>query len=60
LGAPAGAPSTFGQRVVSVEADWDDETGQTEVRADVEVSASGGNVNQVSALSFFVTIVAAV
>jgi len=43
-----------------VEADWDDETGQTEVRADVEVSASGGNVNQVSALSFFVTIVTAV
>ncbi len=53
LGAPAG----FTVQVVSVEADWDDESGRVEVRVEVLLSSSLTAIN-VDQLRYWVTILA--
>jgi hypothetical protein len=47
--------------ILNVDADWDDESGQVELRIDVQVSGSGGNQGaSINGLAFHVTILAAV
>ena len=53
LGAPAG----FTVQIVSVEADWDDESERVEVRVEVLLSSSLTTVN-VNQLRYWVTILA--
>jgi hypothetical protein len=52
-----GAPAGFTVHVVSVEADWDDESERVEVRVEVLLSSDmiGVNINQ---LRYWVTILA--
>jgi hypothetical protein len=58
--APTG-PFEHGEFVRSVEADWDDERGQTEVRAEVFGFAGGTNtILHLQRLAFSVSILAAV
>jgi hypothetical protein len=53
LGAPAG----FTVQIVSVEADWDDESERVEVRVEVLLSSSLTSVN-INQLHYWVTILA--
>jgi hypothetical protein len=55
LGAPAG----FAIQIVSVEADWDDESERVEVRVEVSLSSSLTTVN-IDQLRYWVTILAKV
>jgi len=51
-------PVTGTWRVTFVDADRDDESGQVEVRVEVQVSASGGNISEVEGIGYQVTILA--
>ncbi len=54
------APGNVNWQVVAVDADWDDESGQVEVRIEVFVTVSGNNNSvNINGLSFQVTILAA-
>ena len=53
LGAPAG----FTVQIVSVEADWDDESERVEVRVEVLLSSSLTSIN-ITQLRYWVTILA--
>jgi hypothetical protein len=55
LGAPAG----FAIQIVSIEADWDDESERVEVRVEVSLSSSLTTVN-IDQLRYWVTILAQV
>ena len=53
-------PGEFSCGVVSSDADWDDESGQVELRVEVNASASGNNNSvTLNSFSFQVTILAA-
>ena len=55
------APGDFGWAIVSSDADWDDESGQVELRVEVSVSAGGSSNSAIlNSFSFQVTILAAV
>jgi len=55
------APGDFRFEVLSSDADWDDESGQVELRIETSLTASGsGNSAAINSLSFHVTILAAV
>lgn len=55
------APGDFSWAIVSSDADWDDESGQVELRVEVSVSAGGSsNSATLNSFSFQVTILAAV
>ena len=55
------APTDFAWQIVGSDADWDDESGQVELRIEVVVGTSGnGNSVAISGLAFQVTILAAV
>lgn len=55
------APGDFVWAIVSSDADWDDESGQVELRVEVSVSANGSNNSAtLNSFSFQVTILAAV
>jgi hypothetical protein len=54
-------PGDFSWGIVSSDADWDDESGQVELRVEVNVSAGGNNNSAtLNSFSFDVTILAAV
>ena len=54
-------PSLFGWSITGIDADWDDESGQVELRVEVSVQASGlNNRATIGGLAFQVTILAAV
>jgi len=54
-------PSQFGWSITGIDADWDDESGQVELRVEVSVQASGlNNRATIGGLAFQVTILAAV
>lgn len=51
------APGDFAWQIVGSDADWDDESGQVELRIEVVVSSNGnGNSASISGLAFHVTI----
>ena len=50
-------PGDFAWLIVGSDADWDDESGQVELRIEVQVSTSGnGNFASIAGLAFQVTI----
>jgi len=54
-------PSQFGWSITGIDADWDDESGQVELRVEVSVLVSGlNNRTGIGGLAFQVTILAAV
>jgi hypothetical protein len=55
-------PFNSNWEVTSSDADWDDESGQVELRIEVKVSLSGGNNNfaGINGLTFQVTLLAAI
>jgi hypothetical protein len=54
-------PANFGWSITGIDADWDDESGQVELRVEVSVIASGlNNRAGIVGLAFQVTILAAV
>ena len=54
-------PSQFGWSITGIDADWDDESGQVELRVEVSLAASGlNNRVGIAGLAFQVTILAAV
>ena len=54
-------PSQFGWSITGIDADWDDESGQVELRVEVSVLVSGlNNRATIGGLAFQVTILAAV
>ena len=55
-------PSNFNWQVVNSDADWDDESGQVELRVEALVTVNGGASNSVgiNGLAFQVTILAAI
>jgi len=54
-------PGDFVWEIVGSDADWDDESGQVELRIEVRVSSTGtGNSATISGLAFQVTILGAV
>ena len=54
-------PSQFGWSITGIDADWDDESGQVELRVDVSVLVSGlNNRATIGGLAFQVTILGAV
>jgi hypothetical protein len=56
-----GAPGDFNFGISDIDADWDDETGQVELKIEVFVNAVGaGNVTTINGLAFQTTILAAV
>ncbi len=55
------APATVGWQILNVDADWDDESGQVELRIEAAVNCSGQNNNSsINGFVFHVTILAAV
>ena len=55
------APGDFAWQIVGSDADWDDESGQVELRIEALVSSNGnGNSASIQGLAFQVTIQAAV
>jgi hypothetical protein len=53
--------SSGGWEILGVDADWDDESGQVEVRIEAQVDCSGSNKNVIiTGFAFHVTILAAV
>jgi hypothetical protein len=54
-----GAPSSFTVHVVSVEADWDDESERVEVRVELFLDSNAASVN-IHQLRYWVTILAQV
>jgi hypothetical protein len=55
------APSGFGWSIIGIDADWDDESGQVELRVEVSAFVSGqNNTGRIGGLAFHVTILAAV
>jgi len=57
----AAAPLSVGWSIAGIDADWDDESGQVELRVEVSVNVSGlNNFAQINGLAFHVTILAAV
>jgi hypothetical protein len=54
----AGANVNYSYRVNSVEVDWDDESGQIEVRVEIAASASAGVTLGVNGLSYYVAVLA--
>jgi hypothetical protein len=56
--APAGFSATWD--IIDVDADWDDESGQVELRIEAQVSCSGSNPSAtINGFAFHVTILAA-
>jgi hypothetical protein len=56
-------PGQYNWGIASSDADWDDESGQVELRIEVSVSTAGGgggNVAGITGLAFQVTILAAI
>jgi hypothetical protein len=54
-------PVNFGWQILNVDADWDDESGQVELRIEAAVNCSGQNNNSsINGFVFHVTILAAV
>jgi hypothetical protein len=54
-------PANFGWQILNVDADWDDESGQVELRIEAAVNCSGQNNNSsINGFVFHVTILAAV
>ncbi len=59
--ATASLTKTLGWNILSVDADWDDESGQVELRIEAEVICSGPNQSAtINGFAFHVTILAAV
>jgi hypothetical protein len=56
----AGMTVAHGQHVRSLEADWDDDSGQTEVRVEVEATTQPGTTIHLTSLAFSASILAAV
>jgi len=57
----AGSGVNGGWRILGADADWDDESGQVELRIEAEVeSVSAGLTLQIDGFAFHVTILAAV
>lgn len=55
------APGEFAWQIVGSEADWDDESGQVELRIEVQVTCTGnGNQAAINGMAFQVTILGAV
>ena len=56
-----GPPAQSGWNILSMDADWDDESGQVELRIEAEVICSGPNQSAtINGFAFHVTILAAV
>jgi hypothetical protein len=54
-------PANFGWQILSVDADWDDESGQVELRIEAAANCSGqNNGSQINGFTFHVTILAAI
>jgi hypothetical protein len=54
-------PANFGWQILSVDADWDDESGQVELRIEAAANCSGqNNGSQINGFIFHVTILAAI
>jgi hypothetical protein len=54
-------PANFGWQILNVDADWDDESGQVELRIEAAVNCSGQNNNSsINGFVFHVTILAAI
>src|SRR5262245_2796856 len=61
FGLQSAPPSSFSWSIAGIDADWDDESGQVELRVEVAATVSGQNNSAtISGLSFQVTILAAV
>ena len=55
------APGEFSWQIVSSDADWDDESGQVELRIEIQVTCTGnGNQAAINGAAFQVTILAVV
>jgi len=55
------APNGFGWSINGIDADWDDESGQVELRVEVSAAVSGqNNTGRILGLAFHVTILATV
>jgi hypothetical protein len=60
LNLQSAPPSSVSWSIAGIDADWDDESGQVELRVEVNVSVSGlNNSAAIGGLSFQVTILAA-
>jgi hypothetical protein len=60
-GAPAGTPSSAAWEILEIDADWDDESGQVELRIEAQVNCLGvGQLSSIGGFAFHVTILAAV
>jgi hypothetical protein len=51
---------TAGWQILAVDADWDDESGQVELRIEAQVNGSGQGQVSINGFAFHVTILAAV
>lgn len=54
-----GAPTWHGMDFLSVEADWDDESGRTEIRVEIRLQTATGARLQLGLIGFSATVLAA-